>query len=54
MSCGCSCDSLIKRTSNNGSPRYVVLEVAFLLERDSQSAPIRYAELARQPNVELR
>ncbi|TAP27931.1 MULTISPECIES: UDP-N-acetylmuramate dehydrogenase [Micrococcaceae] len=45
-------DSLIKRTSNNGSPRYVVLEVAFLLERDSQSAPIRYAELARQLNVE--
>lgn len=45
-------DSLIKRTSSNGSPRYVVLEVAFLLERDSQSAPIRYAELARRLGVE--
>lgn len=46
-------DSVIKRTSNNGSPRYVVLEVAFLLERTSQSAPIRYAELARRLDVEV-
>ena len=45
-------DSIIKRTSTNGSPRYVVLEVAFLLERDSLSAPIRYAELARRLGVE--
>lgn len=45
-------DSVIKQTSTNGSPRYVVLEVAFLLERESLSAPIRYAELARRLNVE--
>ncbi|MGO2067698.1 UDP-N-acetylmuramate dehydrogenase [Glutamicibacter arilaitensis] len=45
-------DSLIKRTSTNGSPRYVVLEVAFLLERSKDSAPIRYAELARRLGVE--
>ncbi|MGP5522933.1 UDP-N-acetylmuramate dehydrogenase [Glutamicibacter arilaitensis] len=45
-------DSLIKRTSTNGSPRYVVLEVAFLLERSNDSAPIRYAELARRLGVE--
>ncbi|HCJ53125.1 MULTISPECIES: UDP-N-acetylmuramate dehydrogenase [Glutamicibacter] len=45
-------DSLIKRTSTNGSPRYIVLEVAFLLERSKDSAPIRYAELARRLGVE--
>ncbi len=45
-------DSLIKRTSDHGSPRYVVLEVAFELARNSQSAPIRYAELARRLGVE--
>lgn len=45
-------DSIIKRTSTNGSPRYVVLEVQFELNQDSQSAPIRYAELARQLGVE--
>ncbi|MEV7645134.1 MULTISPECIES: UDP-N-acetylmuramate dehydrogenase [Actinomycetes] len=45
-------DSVIKRTSTNGSPRYVVLEVAFLLTRENESAPIRYAELARRLGVE--
>ncbi|GAA3304067.1 UDP-N-acetylmuramate dehydrogenase [Glutamicibacter nicotianae] len=45
-------ESLIKRTSTNGSPRYVVLEVAFLLARENESAPIRYAELARRLGVE--
>lgn len=45
-------DSLIKRTSNEGSPRYVVLEVAFQLARQDQSAPIRYAELARRLGVD--
>lgn len=45
-------DSLIKRTSTHGSPRYVVLEAAFLLKRGNESAPIRYAELARRLGVE--
>ncbi|PQZ99485.1 UDP-N-acetylenolpyruvoylglucosamine reductase [Arthrobacter sp. MYb224] len=45
-------DSLIKRTSENGSPRYVVLEVGFALRRTEASAPIRYAELARRLGVE--
>lgn len=45
-------DSLIKRSSINGSPRHVVLEAAFLLERSDESAPIRYAELARRLGVE--
>ena len=44
-------DSLIKRTSVAGSPRYVVLEVTFLLEQNRLSAPIRYAELARRLDV---
>ncbi|GGL94211.1 UDP-N-acetylmuramate dehydrogenase [Glutamicibacter protophormiae] len=45
-------DSLIKRTSTHGSPRYVVLEAAFLLQQSNESAPIRYAELARRLGVE--
>ncbi len=44
--------SLIKETSIDGSPRYVVLEVAFTLARSESSAPIRYAELARRLGVE--
>ncbi|MGP5687576.1 UDP-N-acetylmuramate dehydrogenase [Glutamicibacter ardleyensis] len=44
-------DSLIKRTSVAGSPRFVVLEVAFELTRTDDSAPIRYAELARRLGV---
>lgn len=46
-------DSLIKRTSTAGSPRYVVLQVSFLLARDKLSAPVRYAELARRLGVEV-
>ena len=45
-------DSIIKRTSTAGSPRFVVLEVAFLLQREELSAPIRYAELAKRLGVE--
>lgn len=44
-------DSLLKRTTANGSPEYVVLSVAFALERRADSAPIRYAELARTLGV---
>lgn len=39
-------DSLLKRTTVDGSPRYVVLEVDFLLPSGPDSAPIRYAQLA--------
>jgi UDP-N-acetylmuramate dehydrogenase len=44
-------DSLLKRTTANGSPQYVVLSVAFALQRRADSAPIRYAELARTLGV---
>lgn len=44
-------DSLLKRTTANGSPQYVVLSVAFALQRRADSAPIRYAELARSLGV---
>lgn len=43
-------DSLLKRTTINGSPRYVVLVVKFVLTHRAGhpvSAPVRYAELAR-------
>ena len=45
-------DSLLKRSTVNGSPRYVVLSVRFRLEQTSLSAPVRYAELARSLGVE--
>lgn len=45
-------DSILKQTTVDGSPRYVVLTVDFQLPHGSQSAPIRYAELARQLGVE--
>lgn len=46
-------DSLIKRsTTVPGSPRYVVLQVEFSLEKSNLSGPVRYAELARQLGVE--
>lgn len=44
-------DSLLKRSTTNGSPQYVVLSVSFALERSDRSAPIRYAELARSLGV---
>ncbi len=46
-------DSLLKQTMQAGSPRYVVLSVDFALAAGQLSAPIRYAELARQLGVEL-
>lgn len=45
-------DSLLKRSTDNGSPRYVVLSVGFRLDRSSLSAPVRYAELARSLGIE--
>ncbi len=44
-------DSLLKRTTVNGSPAFVVLSVSFALERRGDSAPIRYKELARTLGV---
>lgn len=45
-------DSLLKRTTVQGSPRYVVLEVTFALEASDLGAPIAYAELARTLGVQ--
>ncbi|MFW0109981.1 UDP-N-acetylmuramate dehydrogenase [Rothia sp. P13129] len=44
-------DSLLKQHMSNGLSRYVVLSVVFTLEKRAESAPIRYAELARQLGV---
>ena len=46
-------DSILKQSIVDGSPRYVVLSVDFQFEFGSLSAPIRYAELARQLGVEV-
>ncbi|MBX7445111.1 MULTISPECIES: UDP-N-acetylmuramate dehydrogenase [unclassified Arthrobacter] len=45
-------DSILKQTTVNGSPRYIVLTVEFQLPLGRMSAPIRYAELARSLGVE--
>lgn len=45
-------DSLLKQTTVEGSPRYVVLTVEFQLPLGRMSAPVRYAELARVLGVE--
>ena len=45
-------DSLLKRTTDVGSPRYVVLTVQFQLGLGRMSAPVRYAELARELGIE--
>lgn len=45
-------DSILKQTTVNGSPRYMVLTVEFQLPLGRMSAPIRYAELARSLGVE--
>jgi UDP-N-acetylmuramate dehydrogenase len=45
-------DSILKQTTVNGSPRYVVLTVEFQLPLGRMSAPIKYAELARSLGVE--
>ncbi|MFF1883298.1 UDP-N-acetylmuramate dehydrogenase [Pseudarthrobacter sp. NPDC058196] len=46
-------DSILKRNTVDGSPRYVVLTVEFQLPLGRMSAPIRYAELARSLGVEV-
>ncbi|WP_323959160.1 UDP-N-acetylmuramate dehydrogenase [Arthrobacter sp. JZ12] len=46
-------DSLLKRTTDGGSPRYVVLTVQFQLALGRMSAPVRYAELARELGIEV-
>ncbi|PQZ96154.1 UDP-N-acetylenolpyruvoylglucosamine reductase [Arthrobacter sp. MYb227] len=46
-------DSLLKRTTTNGSPDFVVLSVSFALERSEASAPVRYKELAASLGVEI-
>lgn len=46
-------DSLLKRTTFDGSPEYVVLSVSFALERSTASAPVRYKELAKSLGVEV-
>ncbi|HEY9356759.1 MAG TPA: UDP-N-acetylmuramate dehydrogenase, partial [Arthrobacter sp.] len=45
-------DSILKQTTVDGSPRFVVLTVEFQLPLGRMSAPIRYAELARSLGVE--
>ncbi|CAN7452832.1 UDP-N-acetylmuramate dehydrogenase [Arthrobacter sp. LjRoot78] len=45
-------DSILKQTTVQGSPRYVVLTVEFQLPLGRMSAPIRYAELAKSLGVE--
>lgn len=45
-------DSILKQTTVEGSPRYVVLTVEFQLPLGRMSAPVRYAELARALGVE--
>lgn len=46
-------DSLLKQTTVDGSPRYVVLNVQFQLGLGRMSSPVRYAELARELGVEV-
>lgn len=46
-------NSLLKQTTVDGSPRYVVLTVQFQLALGRMSAPIRYSELARILGVEV-
>lgn len=46
-------ESLLKATTVNGSPRFVVLSVEFQLLLGRMSAPIKYGELARTLGVEV-
>jgi UDP-N-acetylmuramate dehydrogenase len=46
-------DSLLKRSTVDGSPRYVVLSVEFQLGLGRMSKPVRYAELARALGIEV-
>lgn len=46
-------DSVLKRTTVNGSPRYVVLSVQFQFTHGELSKPIRYAQLAQHLGVSV-
>ncbi|MHA7287080.1 UDP-N-acetylmuramate dehydrogenase [Arthrobacter sp. MDT3-44] len=46
-------DSLLKQSTIDGSPRYVVLSVEFQLGLGRRSKPVRYAELARALGIEV-
>ncbi|GAA3061956.1 MULTISPECIES: UDP-N-acetylmuramate dehydrogenase [Actinomycetes] len=49
-------DSMLKRTTLHGSPRYVVLSVRFRLTHRGEatpSSPVRYAELARSLSLDV-
>lgn len=49
-------DSVLKRTTLHGSPRYVVLSVRFRLTHRGEatrSSPVRYAELARSLGLDV-
>ena len=46
-------DSALKRSTVAGSPRHVVLAVRFRLEHGTESAPVRYGELARRLGVQV-
>jgi len=46
-------DSLLKRATVDGSPRYVVLTVEFQLGLGRMSRPVKYAELARELGIEV-
>ena len=46
-------DSLLKRTTEAGSPRYVVLEVRFRLAVGESSSPVQYGQLADALGVEV-
>lgn len=45
--------SRLKQDTLDGAPRFIVLESTFLLRKSPLSAPIRYAELARDLGVEV-
>ncbi|AJT43030.1 UDP-N-acetylmuramate dehydrogenase [Psychromicrobium lacuslunae] len=46
-------DSMLKRATSTGSPRFVVLTVEFQLALGRMSAPLRYAELAKRLGVQV-
>ncbi|KAA9395240.1 UDP-N-acetylmuramate dehydrogenase [Kocuria coralli] len=46
-------DSYLKRTTVDGSPRYVVLDVQFQFTHGDLSKPVRYGQLAGHLGVEL-
>lgn len=46
-------DSMLKRSTVDGSPRYVVLEVQFQFTHGELSKPIRYGQLAEHLGVEV-